>query len=187
MNGKRVQFQKSMKTYNEKLTKQPKKNTRTWNLFGRHMDYVGTIFGHVLGSRRPPKSESERRPIFYSFLTDFGGLLGSLLGTMLRQNGPPKLSKVTFFEFFTLPKSMQFSKTFLEAFGSILGDSCDRFGVDFSKLVETKIDAIIDLAKNVKIELPSMRESKNQGLEGIEKESQIDGETTCQACSQKIP
>ena len=109
MNGKRVQIQKSVKTCNEKLTKQPKKNIRTWNLFGRILDHFGTIFGSFLGSLRLPKSESERKPIFNSFLIDFGGLLGPLLGTMLQQNGPPKLSKVTFFELlFTLPKSMHF-------------------------------------------------------------------------------
>ena len=112
MNGKRVQFQKSVKTCSEKLTKQPKKNIRTWNLFGKILDNFGTIFEDFLGSRRPPKSESERKPIFNSFLIDFGSLLGPLLGAMLRQNGPPKLSKVTFFEFVTLPKSMHFSKTF---------------------------------------------------------------------------
>ena len=108
MNGKRVQFQKSVKTCNEKLTKQPKKNIRTWNLVGMILDHFGIIFGHFLGSRRPPKSESERKLILNIFLTDFGCLLGPLLGAMLRQNGPPKLSKVTFFEFFTLPKSMHF-------------------------------------------------------------------------------
>ena len=128
MNGKRVQVQKSVKTCNEKLTKQPKKNTRTWSLFGKILDNFGTIFGHFLGSRRHPKSESKREPIFDCFLTDFGSLLGPLLGAMLRQNGPPKLSKVTFFEFFTIPKSMHFQKTFCEAFGILLGPSWDRFG-----------------------------------------------------------
>ena len=108
MNGKRVQFQKRVKTCNEKLSKQPKKNIRTWNLVGMILDNCGIIFGHFLRFRRPPKSESERKPIFIGFLTDFGSLLGPLLGAMLRQNGPPKLSKVTFFEFFTLPKSMHF-------------------------------------------------------------------------------
>ena len=108
MNGKRVEFQKNVKTCIEKLTKQPKKNIRTWNLFGVVFDNFGTIFGNFLGSQRLPKSESKREPIFNRLLTDFGSLLGPLLGTMLRQNGPPKLSKVTFFEFFTLPKSMHF-------------------------------------------------------------------------------
>ena len=108
MNGKRVEFQKNVKTCSENLTKQPKKYIRTWNLFGMIFDNFGTIFGDFLGSRRPPKSESERKLIFNSFLTDFGCLLGPLLGAMLRQNGPPKLSKITFFEFLTLPKSMHF-------------------------------------------------------------------------------
>ena len=44
------------------------------------------------------------------FLVVFGGLLGPLLGTMLRQSRPPKLSKVTFFDFLTLPKSIKNSK-----------------------------------------------------------------------------
>ena len=92
MNGKRVQFQKNMETCSEKLTKQPKKNIRTWNLFKRILDHVGTIFGDFLGSRRPPKSESKREPMFNRFLIDFGGLLGPLLGAMLRQNEPPKFS-----------------------------------------------------------------------------------------------
>ena len=46
MNGKRVQFQKSVKTCNEKLTKQPKKNIRTWNLVGMILDNFVIIFGH---------------------------------------------------------------------------------------------------------------------------------------------
>ena len=112
MNGKRVEFQKSVKTCNDKLTKQPKENIRTWNSFRRILDHVGTIFGNFLGSRRPPKSKSKREPIFVCFLIDFGSLLGPLLGAMLRQNGLPKLSKVTFFEFLTLAKSFHFAKTF---------------------------------------------------------------------------
>ena len=147
MNGKRVQFQKRMKTCNEKLTKQPKKNIRTWNLFGMVLDNFGTIFGNFLGSRRPPKSESERKPIFNSFLIDFGGLLGPLLGAMLRQNGPPKLSKVTFFEFFTLPKSIHFSKTSWEAFGSLLGPSWDRFGSILGRFWKPKTMPTLTLAK----------------------------------------
>ena len=138
MNGKRVQFQKNVKTCNGNLSKQPKKNIRTWNLVGMILDNFGTIFGHFLGSRRPPKSESERKPIFNSFLIDFGGLLGPLLGAMLRQNGPPKLSKVTFFDFFTLPKSMHFSKTFWEAFGTLLKPSWDRFGSILGKFWKPK-------------------------------------------------
>ena len=108
MNGKRVEFQKSVKTCNEKLTKQTKKNIRTWNLVGMILYHFGTIFGHFLGSRRPPKSESERKQIFYSFLIDFGSLLGPLLGAMLVQNGVLKLSKVIFLSFLTLPKNHQF-------------------------------------------------------------------------------
>ena len=46
------------------------------------------------------------------FLVVFGGLLGPLLGAMLRQSRPPKLSKVTFFDFLTLPKSIKISKNF---------------------------------------------------------------------------
>ena len=183
MNGKRVQFQKNVKTCNENLSKQPKKNIRTWNLVGMILNHFGTSFGHFLGSRRPSKSESERKPIFNSFLTDFGCLLGPLLGAMLRQNGPPKLSKVTFFDFFTVPKSMHFSKTFWEAFGALLRPSWDRFG----RVLEAKIDANIDPDENVKIAFSPQRELKNQGLEGIEKAWKIDVKTTCQACSQEVP
>ena len=108
MNGKRVEFQKSVKTCSENLTKQPKKYIRTWNLFRMIFHYFGTIFGDFWGSWRPPKSEFQRESVVLQFLVDFGSLLGPLLGAMLRQNGPPKLSKVTFFEVFTLPKSMHF-------------------------------------------------------------------------------
>ena len=128
MNGKRVEFQKNVKTCSENLTKQPKKYIRTWNLFGMIFDNFGTIFGDFWGSRRPPKSEFQRESMWGKFLVDFGSLLGPLLGAMLRQNGPPRFFKVTFFEFFTLPKSMHFSKTFWEAFGILLGPSWDRFG-----------------------------------------------------------
>ena len=51
----------------------------------------------------------------------------------------------------------------------MLEPSRDRLGLDFGKVLEVKIDANIDPNKNVKIELPSRRESKIQGLEGIEK------------------
>ena len=79
MNGKRVEFQKSVKTCNGKLTKQPKKNIRTWSLFGRILDNFGTIFGHILRSRRHPKSESKREPIFECFFDRFWKPLGTPL------------------------------------------------------------------------------------------------------------
>ena len=130
MNGKRVEFQKSVKTCSEKLTKRPKKNIRTWNLFGMIFDNLGTIFGNFWGSWRPPKSEFQRESLLFQFVVDFGSLLGPLLGAMLRQNGPPKLSKVTFFELFTLPKSIHFSKTSLrglwDPLGTLLGPMWGR-------------------------------------------------------------
>ena len=51
-----------------------------WNLFGKILEYFGTIFGDFLGSRRLPKSESEIEQILKRFLKDFGDLLGPLGG-----------------------------------------------------------------------------------------------------------
>jgi len=147
MNGKRVQFQKSVKTCNEKLTKQPKKNIRTWNLVGMNLDNFGTIFGHFLGSRRPPKSESERKPIFNSFLTDFGCLLGPLLGAMLRQNGAPKLSKVTFCRLFYHSEKHAFFKDFLRSLWEPLETVLGPFWVHFGMVLEDKFDATSTLTK----------------------------------------
>ena len=151
MNGKRIQFQKNVKTCNENLSKQPKKNIRTWNLVGMILDHFGMIFGHFLGSRRPPKSESERKPIFNNFLAGFGGLLGTLLGAMLRQNGPPKLSKVTSFDFLFFRKGMHVSVTFGEAFGTLLRPSWDRFGSILGELWKPKSMPTSALTKMSKI------------------------------------
>ena len=79
---------------------------------GRILDHFGVIFGDFLGSRRLPKSRFGRETVVCRFLVVFGGLLGPLLGAMLRQNRPPKLSEVTFFDLLTLPKTIKISKTF---------------------------------------------------------------------------
>ena len=53
--------------------------------------------------------------------------------------------------------------------------------------MEVKIDANIDPSENVKIELPSKRESTNQGLEGIEKALKIDVKTMLPRSSKNHP
>ena len=85
MNGKRVEFQKSVKTCSETLTKQPKKNIRTWNLFGMMFDNFGTIFGNFCGV---PEASQERVPkrvgsfaIFGPFWKPLGTPLGGHVAT----------------------------------------------------------------------------------------------------------
>ena len=56
----------------------------------------------------------------------------------------------------------------------------------FCKMLKAKIDVNNDLDKKVKIEPPSRRDFKNQGLEGIEKASKIRAKATSQACWQKV-
>ena len=53
-------------------------------------------------------------------------------------------------------------------------------------MLKAKIDVNNDLDKNYKIEPPSRRDFKNQGLEGIEKASKIHAKETSQACWQKV-
>ena len=144
MNGKRVEFQKSVKTCNDKLTKQPKK-------------------------------------------TDFGSLLGPLLGAMLRQNGPPKLSKVTFFEFFTHPKSMHFYKEFLGSLWDPLGTVLGPFWIHFGKVLEAKIDANIDPDENVKNAFSPRRESKNQDLNASKKHQKSMPKRLARHVAKKFP
>ena len=60
---------------------------------------------------------------------------------------------------------MRFFEGLPDPLGTVLG----RFWLHFGRVLEVKIDANIDPSENVKIELPSKRESKIQGLEGIEK------------------
>ena len=127
------------------------------------------IFGNFLGSQRPPKSESERKPIFNSFLTDFGCLLGPLLGTMLRQNGLPKLSKVTLFYFSYPSEKHTFFKDFLRSLWDPLETVLGPFWVHFGKVLEAKIDANIDPDENVKNAFSSQRESKKQRLNASKK------------------
>ena len=66
----------------------------------------------------PGASPKESR-FLKRFLIDFGSLLEPLLGTMLRQNGPPKLSKITFFSHFSpFRKACIFQKLFEKPLGA---------------------------------------------------------------------
>ena len=138
-----------------------KKYIKTWSIIRRILHHVGTIFGDFLGSRRPPKSEFQRESVVLQFWVDFGCLLGPLLGTMLRQNGPPKLSKVTFFYFSTLPKSMYFPTTCWEAFGTLLTPSWDRFGSIWGKFLKPNSMPTSTLTKMSKLHF---RFNENQQL-----------------------
>ena len=134
------------------LTKLPSNKTPELGAdFGRILDHFGIIFGDSLGCRRPPKSDFERESLSYRFLIAFWRLLGPLLEAMLRPNRPRKLSKVTFFDFLTLPKSIKISKTFWHRFGTLLDPSWDRFGLDFERFLEPKIDVKNDLRKMQKV------------------------------------
>ena len=77
--------------------------------------------------------------------------MGPLLGTMLRQNGPPpKLSKVTFFRIFYPSEKHAFLEDRLRTLGHSLGTLLGPFWVHFGKFLEAKIDANIDPGENVK-------------------------------------
>ena len=69
------------------------------------------IFGHFSGPGRLLRSGFERETVVYRFLVVFWRPLGAALGAMLRPNRHRKLSKVTFFDFLTVPKSIKISKT----------------------------------------------------------------------------
>ena len=88
-----------------------------------------------------------------------GPLLGTLLEAMLGQNGLLKLSKVTFFDFLTPPRSLHFSVVFWKAFRTLLGPSWARFELDLGKLFKAKIHANIDLDEDVRMVFSPRRES----------------------------
>ena len=106
------------------------------------------IFGDFLVSRWPLGPFLGASWGRSRFLVVFGGLLGPLLGAMLRHSRPPKLSKVTFFDFLTLPKAF---KGFLRLIWDSLGTVLRPFWARFWKILEAKIDVTTTLTKKSKL------------------------------------
>ena len=150
-------------------------NQRSWGRIWPFWDH----FWRLLGSRKLPKSEFERERLSLRFLVAFEGPFGPVLGAMLQQSGP---HEVCFFRVLYHPKSISFSKVVSEP----LEPSLDRIGVHFWRFFEAKIEANVDLDKDVKIAFSLRRESNFQCLEGTKKALNIDVKTTCQACCQEL-
>ena len=81
---------------------------------------------------------------------------------------------------------MHFSKTFWEAFGTLLRPSWDRFGSILGKFWKPKSMPTSTLTKMSKLHL-RLDENQKIRFKRIEKASKIDAKATCQTCCEKVP